>query len=159
MSEIRVGIAAHAAAKGTGVIVTAGLGSCVAIALHDATASVGALAHVLLPASPTGREVARPAKFADTAVRALLADMRALGADGRIVAKLVGGASMFGTLLPGGGVNVGARNVDASRRALAAAGVDVLAEDVGGEHGRSVSLDLRSGRVAVRTVLHGHVEL
>ena len=158
MSEIRVRIAQHAVAKGDGALVAPALGSCVAIALHDPTAGVGGLAHVLLPSS-VGHRPGRPAKFADTAVASLLDEMAALGAGPQTVAKLAGGASMFAALVDGGGVNVGARNVEAARRALALAGVPVVAEDVGGEHGRTVSLFLRTGRLAVRSLQLGHVEL
>jgi len=158
VSGIRVRIAQHAVAKGYGELVAPALGSCVAIALHDASVGVGGLAHVLLPSS-VGYRGGRPAKFVDTAVTHLLDEMAALGAGRTIVAKLAGGASMFATLLGGGGVNVGARNVEAARRALADAGVPIVGEDVGGEHGRTVALQIRSGRLAVRSLTNGDVEL
>ena len=60
MSEIRVRIAHHVVAKGDGALVAPALGSCVAIALHDPTAGVGGLAHVLLPSS-VGHRPGRPA--------------------------------------------------------------------------------------------------
>src|SRR5262245_65587137 len=46
--EIRVHVAELVAATG-GMLVTIGLGSCVAIALYDPEAHVAGLAHVLLP--------------------------------------------------------------------------------------------------------------
>jgi len=157
VSEIRVRIAHLAVARGDGALVAPALGSCVAIALHDAAAGVGGLAHVLLPSS-VGHRAGPPAKFVDTAVVSLLDEMAALGAGARTVAKLAGGASMFQALLAGG-ENVGARNVEAARRALARAGVPLIAEDVGGEHGRTVSLSLRTGRLGVRSLQQVHVEL
>ena len=85
--------------------------------------------------------------------------MRKLGARGPFVAKIVGGSSMFGTLLPGGGINMGERNVIASRQALAKSGVPLAAEDVGGEHGRSVYFNVADGRVQIRSLKTGDLVL
>lgn len=150
----RVRIAHHAVEKGRGHLMTVGLGSCVAIAIHDPMAKVGGLAHVLLPDAARGRTVDNRARYAKTAVPLLLEDMRALGATGPFVAKLAGGAGLFGTILSRSG-SVGARNVAASRAALTAARVKVVAEDVGGDSGRTVTFDVASGKLRVRSVRGG----
>ena len=154
-SEIRVKVADWAVAQGQRTIATIGLGSCVAIVLHDAAGNVGGLAHVLLPDASLSRDQDNKAKFPDTAVPLLVAEMRRLGSRGPLQAKIVGGASMFGQLLPSGGINMGERNVQATRRALQAAGIPLVAEDVGGDYGRSVYLDVRTGRVLVRSLKRG----
>ncbi len=144
-------IAHHAVAKGQGRLVTIGLGSCVAIAIHDPLTKIGGLAHVLLP-DPIGATAAEhPAKFASTAVPLLLNEMRALGAKGPFAAKIAGGASLFGKLLSAGG-SMGARNVAAVRAALERASVEVKAEDVGGDTGRTVVLDVASGAMTITSV-------
>lgn len=155
MSEIKVGVADYAVARGEVMLVTVGLGSCVAIAMHDPVRQVGGLAHVLLPDESLARDTANAAKFATTAVPLLLQEMRELGAGRELAAKLVGGASMFRQLLTTGGINIGERNVGSARRILAAAGVPLTAEDVGGEHGRSVYFNTRSGQVLVRSLMAG----
>lgn len=147
-------IAHHATAAGRARLVTVGLGSCVAIAIHDGGAMVGGLAHVLLPDASLGRGAENRARYASTAVPLLLDEMRALGATGPFAASLVGGAALFGPLLAFGG-SVGARNIEAARKALAAARVPVVAEDVGGESGRTVSFDVSTGTVRVRSVRGG----
>jgi chemotaxis protein CheD len=152
--ERRIGVADYAVSR-TGVLVTAGLGSCVAIVLHDGHTGVGGMAHVLLPDPALSRDGENPAKFPCSAVPLLLAEMRRLGGGRAVTARLVGGASMFRPLLAAAGLNVGERNVLASRRALEAAGVPLVAEDVGGEHGRSVVFDVRSGSVLVRSMRAG----
>ena len=86
---------------------------------------------------------------------ALLARMRELGMTGRPVAKLAGGASMFGSLLPSGGINMGDRNVEATRRVLRELAIPILAADVGGDHGRSVYFHTADGRVVVRSIRAG----
>lgn len=154
MKEIRVRIAHHAVAKGCVRLVTIGLGSCVAIAIHDRALSVGGLAHVLLPDASLGRGVENHARYASSAVPMLLTEMRALGATGPFAASLAGGAALFGPLLAFGG-SVGARNIAAARIALAAARVEVVGEDVGGESGRTVTFDLSTGEVRVRSVRGG----
>jgi chemotaxis protein CheD len=156
MSELRVGIADLAVAAGEDTLCTIGLGSCVAIVLYDAQARVGGLAHVLLPDPAMSRLHENPARFPETAVPALMARMRDLGADPeRMTARLVGGASMFSSLLPRGAPTIGGRNVDASRRALRVAGITITGEDVGLEHGRSVYLHLSDGHVEVRSLARG----
>jgi chemotaxis protein CheD len=148
MTEHRVTIARHAIERDPGRLVCVGLGSCVAIALHDPAAKVGALAHVLLPNS-NGVEGAHPARFADTAVPLLIRTLQRHGAHGPYAAKLAGGAALFADVLAPQG-RVGERNVAAARAALAAAGIPIAAEDVGGVEGRSISFDVGSGTMAVR---------
>lgn len=161
--QVSVRVADLAAARGRDVVVqTVGLGSCVAIVLHDAAAEVGGLAHILLPSLAQTRDRSNPAKVAETAVPALVAEMRALGAGDPTgyTARLVGGASMFGTLLAGGGgVNIGERNALAAREAVRAAGIRITGEDVGGEHGRSVYLHCGDGRLHIRSLRMGARDL
>jgi chemotaxis protein CheD len=153
--EHKVHIAHHAVVAGAGQLVTIGLGSCIAIAIHDPMARVAGLAHVLLPEPAAHRLVENRAKFASTAVPLLLADMRALGARGPFVAKLAGGAKLFGDLLGSTGGTMGVRNADAARAALATARVRLVAEEVGGDFGRTVWFDVASGALTVRSVKGG----
>ena len=148
-----VRVADWAAERGEGVLVTLGLGSCVAIMLHDPGVPAAAMAHVLLPSRSLARDHSNLAKFPETAVPLLVERLRALGvAPGRLVAKLAGGASMFSQLLQPGTIQMGERNVVASRTALRAAGIPVVREAVGGTVGRSVRFDVASGAVDVRSV-------
>jgi chemotaxis protein CheD len=135
------------------VIVTLGLGSCVAIMLHDPAACIGAMAHVLLPSHSLARDQSNPAKFPETAVPFLVHRMLAAGANRhRLVAKLAGGASMFAQLMTPGTVQMGERNIAASRAALREAAIPIVGEAVGGERGRSVRFWPQNGRVETRTV-------
>lgn len=152
-AERIVKVADWAVAQGAGVLVTLGLGSCVAIMLHDPQAGVGGMAHVLLPSRSLARDATNPAKFPETAVPLLVERLTALGgARGRLVAKLAGGASMFAQLMSPGTVQMGERNVVAAREALRHAAIPVVAEAVGGERGRTVRFHVRDGRVEIRSV-------
>ncbi len=160
MMEIRVKVADLAVASGDVVLATIGLGSCVAIVLHDATGAVGGLAHVLLPSETMSQDRSHVGKFPSTAVPAMVERMRLEGAGRRrITARIVGGASMFASLVPNGALQMGERNVVATRQALETAGIPVVAADVGGGHGRSVYFDVRTGMVEVRSVSKGNVLL
>jgi chemotaxis protein CheD len=155
VSEIRVKVADFAVGHGETVIATIGLGSCVAIMLYDAAAQVGGLAHILLPSEGLSRDTSNRAKFPTTAVPLLMEEMQRVGAWGKPTAKIVGGASMFASLLPTSGVNMGERNVEATRRVLKSADIPILAHDTGGDYGRSVYFDLSDGRVTVRSLKMG----
>ncbi len=115
--EIVVRVAEFRSARGDAVPVTLGLGSCVAILLHDPGTGVGGLAHMLLPSRSLSRSGDNPGRFPQTAVPALIDEMSALGADRRrLIARLIGGASMFATLIPSGSMQMGDRNVIACAR-------------------------------------------
>ena len=157
LADVRVKVADYAVRRGNDIIATIGLGSCVAIALYDRESKTGGLAHILLPSMSMSRETSNPAKFPETIVPIMLAEMRALGASNsaRISAKIAGGASMFGQLVNGTGINVGERNIAATKEALAAAGIQIIAEDTGLDYGRSVYFHLADGRVEVRSLKKG----
>ena len=155
--DVRVKVADYAVRRGQHVISTIGLGSCVAIALYDRDTRVGALAHILLPSPSMSRETGNPAKFPETIVPLMLEEMRGLGmtSKARVFAKIAGGASMFGQLVSGTGINIGERNVAATREVLAAAGIPLIAEDTGLDYGRSVYFHLADGRFEVRSLKKG----
>lgn len=138
-----------------------GLGSCVAVILHDPEARVGGLAHVLLPTAAVGeRPDATPGRYAQSAVPALLEAVLAAGAARhRVVARLVGGATMFRNLTAPGLIAIGERNTVAARRALDTLSLPLVAEAVGGDYGRSVRFDLEAGTITVRSVRHGTLAL
>ena len=153
VTESVVRVADWAAGRDARVLVTLGLGSCVAIMLHDAHVGAGAMAHILLPSRSLARDTSNPAKFPETAVPFLIDQLCALGADPRrLVAKLAGGASMFAQLMMPGSVQMGERNLAATRNALRAAAIPLAGEAVGGEAGRSVRFYVADGRVEIRSV-------
>jgi chemotaxis protein CheD len=154
--EMVVKVAELAVERGDAVLISWGVGSCVALCLVDSGAGAAGMAHVLLPSPSLSREPGPPGKFPQTALPVLLARLREIGADpGRVVAKLVGGSTMFASLLTPGTVHMGERNVIACRSTLRQAGIPLVAQDVGGEQGRSVWLETDSGRIVVRSVGQG----
>jgi chemotaxis protein CheD len=154
-AEVHVNVGDAAVLQVTGVLSSIGLGSCIALVLYDRATRIGGLAHILLPHEALSRVPGKASKYATTAVTYLLAQMREAATLVRPEARLVGGASMFANLLKGGGINMGERNVIATRRALAAAGVPIVGEAVGGDFGRSVFLDIATGQLRVTSIQHG----
>jgi chemotaxis protein CheD len=140
-------------------LVAYSLGSCVGICLWDPIAKVAAMAHVVLPTAPTG-SVPTPGKFGDTAVPALLAALDRAGAQRlRLQCKIAGGAAVLA--IGGGGSlpKIGDRNVESVKAALVKANIRILAEETGGNQGRTVRLEPPSGRVLVRTVRGSEIVL
>jgi chemotaxis protein CheD len=156
----RVRVAEIVVERAPGTLVALGLGSCVAIVLHDPVAGVGGMAHVLLPSAPPGRTVAAPGRYAQSAIPLLVEQVLAAGADrARLTARLVGGAAMFTNLSAPGIIHVGERNTLAAREALHGQNVRVTGEWIGGDFGRSISYDLGTGVVRVSSVRHGVREI
>lgn len=139
------------------VLLALGLGSCIGLVVVDSTRPYAGLAHIMLPDSQ-GATTAPAAKFADRAVPALIEAMTAAGAlRSRMQAVLVGGAQMF--RFGAGVLDVGRRNEEATRRALAKAGLDVVAAATGGTTGRTVRVHAAGGTVVVKEAGGAEVEL
>lgn len=127
-----------------------GLGSCIGLTAWDPVTRVGGLAHFMLP---SGFQPDGGAKYVDTGFPWFLIALAEAGAwPRRSQFKAAGGAAMF--LGVSASLEVGRRNVAALERALATAGLQMTANDLGGTAGRSIELDLSSGRVSLRTI-HG----
>jgi chemotaxis protein CheD len=140
------------------VLATIGLGSCIGLTLLEAGRPVIGLAHIVLPSS-NGDPGETPAKFADTAVPALLERMSKIGAiKARLEAILVGGAQMF-SFGSSPALDMGRRNEEATRAALAAAGIRVRAAATGGNKGRTVYVQASTRRIFVKEPGGPEVEL
>ncbi len=148
-----------AVARNGEVLAAVGLGSCIGIALVDSDAGLAGLAHVMLPEPASGRE-GGPARFATTAVPALLEKLIAAGASReRVVAKMAGGSSMFRGLSASGIGAIGERNAEAVRRTLTHLDIPLAGEDIGGTWGRTVYVQARDGAYIVSNVLRDDVVL
>ena len=134
------------------VLVTYGLGSCVAIVLHDPVKKVGGMAHIMLPSPSLARRDEVTGKTPQSAIPALVNLLIGQGANPRrLTGRLVGGASLFAALTPPGSIQMGERNVVASRQVLHQHSIPIVGELVGGGSGRSVWFDTGDGVVTVRS--------
>lgn len=158
---VKVGMAEFDVITGQGLIRTTGLGSCVGVTLFDPLKKVAGLAHVMLPSSEIAREGAlNIAKYADTALPAMLEEIISLGASrNRIIAKMAGGSQMFSFAGKGDSMRIGPRNVESCKLKLSELGIPVVAEDTGGNFGRTIELDCETGILFIRSVQMGIKEL
>lgn len=158
---VKVGMADLNVIRGHGLIRTTGLGSCVGVTLFDPLLKLAGLAHVMLPSSSIAREGAlNIAKYADTAVPELVSKLSALGASqSRLVAKMAGGSQMFTFAGTGDSMRIGPRNVESCKAMLSQLGIPLLAEDTGGNYGRTIELDCETGILFIRSVQMGIKEL
>ena len=157
---IKVGMADLKAGKNPDSIISYGLGSCVGIALYDPQTKVGGLAHIMLPDSTQARATDNKAKFADTALPVLLVEILALGGSrSRLTAKIAGGSQMFSFAQATDVMRIGDRNAEAVRAVLKSLSIRLVAEDVGGNYGRTVELLLDSGAFLIKTVNKGENRL
>ncbi|MEK6266316.1 MAG: chemotaxis protein CheD [Clostridium sp.] len=158
--EIKVGIADLNVAYSPDKLITVGLGSCVGIAIYDKSLALGGLAHIMLPDSSQFNKVTNEIKFADLAIPILVQDMLKRGAKLRNMrAKIAGGASMFNFADKSIIMDIGSRNGIAVRNALKVLSIPIIAEDIGGNKGRTLIFDTTSGVLSIRTVGMGIIEI
>ncbi len=154
---VKVGMADLNIASPPQTIRTSGLGSCVGIILYDEITNLSGMAHVMLPSSSLCREKEpNLAKYADTAIPHLLDQMTSKGARvGFIKAKIAGGAQMFNFSTESNVMRIGPRNVEAVKLKLQELQIPIVAEDVGGNSGRTIEFDPLSKKLNIRTVNQG----
>jgi chemotaxis protein CheD len=133
------------------VLITYALGSCLGVTAYDPVAKVGGLVHVMVPSSDLdpARAASSPATFVDTGVTALIDQVTRLGGrKPRLVVSVAGGAARGA---PGAvdSFQIGKRNFVALRQVLFKLGINLRKQDVGGNHPRTMSLDMSSGTVFI----------
>lgn len=152
MGIITVGISDLNVAKGTDVLATYALGSCVGICLYDAERKIAGLAHIMLPLSKdaaAGSKAENRRRYADTGITDLIQTMSMNGADTKnLTAKIAGGAQMFSTNSEV--FNIGERNVAAVKKILAAYKIRIVAEETGLNFGRTVFFYAEDGTMEVK---------
>ncbi len=152
MNVLTVGIGeVHVSADRTAVLVTHGLGSCIAVIAYDPLRRIGGMLHFQLPSSALSpaRAAESPGTFADTGIPLLFERMYALGSrKGDIVVKAAGGGNFHDD---NGTFDIGRRNHTMMRKIFWKAQVLVSAEDVGGSKSRTARLYVDTGQVTIQS--------
>jgi len=141
------------------VLVTYSLGSCIGVVLWDPVAKVGGLLHYMLPDSSLDKDKAqdKPFMFADSGIPRLFKETYKFGAEkSRLVVKVVGGSQIMDDA---GVFNIGKRNYMVLRKIFWKNKIMITKEDVGGTANRTVSLDVATGVVHLKTSDSGEFDL
>lgn len=141
------------------VIITYSLGSCIGLVVWDPKVKVGGLLHYMLPESKLDKERAKkkPYMFGDTGIPNLFRAAYELGAaKNRLIVKAVGGSQ----LLDSSGVfNIGKRNYAIMQMLFQKNNISIAKEDIGGTVNRTISLDVKTGRVVLKVSGKGEFEI
>lgn len=162
VAVVKVGIAEMNVVKSPNSIRTTGLGSCVGVILYDTTTKIAGLVHVMLPDSSIVKNTKElnKAKFADTAISELVLRMKFQGVHStNLKAKIAGGAEMFSFSSTNEMMRIGPRNVEAVKQALIKERISLVAEDVGGNSGRTIEFNPENSILQIRTVNKGIKEI
>lgn len=154
---IRVGISEVKVTEFPNKLRTAGLGSCVGIILYDCKLGIAGMAHAMLPDHTIFKNASLqfPGKYVDTAIQELLKELTLRGCQPcHLKAKLAGGAEMF-KFSDQSMARIGERNVQASKMALEAVQIPLVAEETGGEFGRTIEFDIATSLLHIRTASLG----
>ena len=152
MNVLTVGIGGlEVTADAGSVLITHGLGSCIAIIAYDPVRKIGGMLHFQLPSSSLspGRAAESPGTFADTGIPLLFERFYALGSNkADIVVKAAGGGNFHSD---NGTFDIGRRNHTMMRKVFWKAQVLVAAEDVGGSKSRTARLFVDTGQVTIQS--------
>ena len=152
----RVGMADAKVTQSPGILTTVGLGSCVGIVLYDPLTKIAGLVHIMLPYSDKISDNSNKLKFADTGIQILIEEMVKIGANSkRLISKIAGGAQMFSSKINSDIMNIGERNAIATKEVLGKLGIPIVAEDIGGNYGRTIEFYSEDGRLLVKTIGYG----
>lgn len=160
MQEIKVGIGDLNIAKTPDKLITLGLGSCIGIALIDSFNKIAGLSHIMLPDSKAFSNINNPMKYADTAIPLLVQKLITSGANkNNLKAKIAGGASMFSFADKSPMMDIGKRNAEAVKSILKELNIPIIAEDIGGNKGRTMIVDPTTATVILKITGEGVKEL
>ncbi len=155
--ESTVGMGEIMVAESPNLLRAVVIGSCIAVTLYDRDTTVGGLAHIVLPCIEEAHDKSNPARFSDVAIGMMIDQMQAQGARIQdIRAKIFGGANMFPEIISSDStMNIGRRNISAVREELERNNIEIIAEEVGDNVGRTVLFNTDDGSVVIKTAHNG----
>ena len=155
MNTVLVGMGDYKVCKLPDTLMTIGLGSCLGVCVYDQSAQVAGMAHIMLPSSRDMPQ-SNPLKYADTCLAVMLKEITRSGGDGsRLRAKIAGGAQMFAAPGKTSIMHIGEKNTEAVTSELKKYGIPVVAQDVGGNAGRTITFNPGSSELHIKTARTG----
>ncbi len=147
------------------ILVCFGLGSCIGVVMYDSYTKIGGMAHVVLPTNMKVENKIQainyfaytdeaPAKYADSGLWYLLENLLRRGArKPQLRAKIAGGASILAIPIfdKDSSTEIGQRNLIAVKEVLKELKIPIVAEDIGGNQGRTMRFYNKDFRVEIST--------
>ncbi|MCF6137131.1 chemotaxis protein CheD [Pseudalkalibacillus berkeleyi] len=155
---IQVKISDYQLAQPSQILKTTGLGSCIGVVIYHPSKQVAGMAHVMLPSSKLSKgSTFNLAKYADTAIPEMVNEMKQTFkvSPTQLIAKMAGGAQMFQFTGKSEALRVGPRNAEAVKEALEILKIPLVAEDVGGQNGRTIEFNTDDNMLSIRTIHKG----
>jgi len=155
-TKLIVGLADMKITGNPTAMVTAYLGPCIGVAIHDPVARVGGILHFMLPDSALDAQKAddNPWMFADTGIPLFLEQAYKLGAEkARMKVTVAGGSQIADDGC--GSFNTGKSNYTTLRKILWMNNVLIHNEEVGGNVNRILTIKLSSGSVEIKSLRDG----
>lgn len=135
------------------------LGSCVGIAFLWQEKEMCGLAHCLLPEGESSHHHVLGAKYVTQAIPSLISLMKIKDESDKkqIEVFLIGGANMMEQLLQSHS-NIGIMNVHVAKKLLKEKGFKIKSEEIGGKHGRHVTIDCSTCKVHISLLDAGEIK-
>ena len=125
------------------------LGSCVAVCLYDTQLKIGGINHYMLPLW-NGTGLASP-KYGNIAINKLIERMEKLGSNkANLVAKVFGGGNVLSS--SNNTFSIGKRNAQLALDMLAEHKIPIIAQSLGGDHGRQILFNTHTNEVRQKYV-------
>ncbi|MGA6926406.1 MAG: HDOD domain-containing protein [Desulfosarcina sp.] len=127
------------------------LGTCVGVALFDATAGVGGLIHLLLPEPISIGSMDQPEKYATTGMPLFLTRLLNLGATPKNMHAVVAGGALVGPLTPMDlNLDIGGRTAENVMAVLDTERIEVVRSETGGFFTCAIELDMQRWDCSIR---------
>lgn len=150
-----VGISAYGIVSPLIKLGCSALGSCVAVCLWDRETYLSGVVHCLMPVRALKSPYKNISKYVETGVPNLIDEMLLQGSKREdLLAKLVGGATLYQDDDQNSLNTVGSRNVRMAREILNRLEIPIISEHTGGNSGCSFTFDSSTMQISI-TVFHG----
>lgn len=129
------------------------LGSCVSVCLQNTHFGVASMNHFMLPSQGRYNDAESVGRYGDTAIHEMLRRALAIDTNRRHYrAHIYGGGAVISDFRQEGTQGIGASNIAMARRILADKGIPIVAENVGGTHGRRIQFNTADGNIQCNDV-------
>ncbi|WP_026480797.1 chemotaxis protein CheD [Ahrensia sp. 13_GOM-1096m] len=154
MVKVSVMQRSHHVSSDANTVLSAVLGSCVAVCAFDATMGIGGMNHMLLPDAREKDQNASSTLYGANLMELLLNDLYKQGARRQYLQfKLFGGGK-----LTSNGFDAGERNINFISEFVKNEGLNVISSSLGGNAGRRIEFHPATGRSRQKLLIDKQVE-